>query len=71
MLLSEDEATFYSNFKLFGESFQDKYSFNALRESLGAGNCYAAGGHTACVFHCMRVAEYGLRKLAANRTLRV
>jgi hypothetical protein len=71
MLLSEDEATFYSNFKLFGESFQDKYSFNALRESLGAGNCYAAGEYTACVFHCMRVAEYGLRKLAANRTLRV
>lgn len=28
-----------------------------------AGNCYATGRYTACVFHCMRVLEKGLRAL--------
>jgi hypothetical protein len=70
-LLSEEEASFYANGKLFGESFQSKYSMSATREALCAGNCYAASQYTACVFHCMRVAEYGLRKLAANSMLRV
>ncbi|MGA8087364.1 MAG: hypothetical protein WCA10_08670 [Terracidiphilus sp.] len=71
LFFSDEEAGFYNNFRLFGESFKDKYSVNAFRESLSAGNCYAASQYTACVFHCMRVAEYGLRKLAANRNLRV
>lgn len=71
MLLSEEEAAFHSNPNLFGESFKEKYSLYALREAFDAGNCYAASLYTACVFHCMRVAEYGLRKLAANRILRV
>lgn len=70
-LLSEEEAGFYANGKLFGDSFQAKYSMSATREALCAGNCYAASQYTACVFHCMRVAEYGLRKLAANSMLRV
>jgi hypothetical protein len=70
-LLSEEEARFYANGKLFGDSFQEKYSLHATREALCAGNCYAASQYTACVFHCMRVAEWGLRKLAANRTLRI
>jgi hypothetical protein len=30
-------------------------------------NCYATGNYTACVFHLMRVAEYGLRALARER----
>jgi hypothetical protein len=34
-----------------------------------AGNCYAGGRNTACVFHLMRAAEHGLRMLA--RRLRV
>lgn len=34
-----------------------------------AGNCYAAGRSTACIFHLMRAAEHGLRMLA--RKLRV
>ncbi|HEX5235919.1 MAG TPA: hypothetical protein VFW25_11380 [Silvibacterium sp.] len=71
LLLSEEEAGFYANGKLFGDSFQKRYSIAASREALCAGNCYAASQYTACVFHCMRVAEYALRKLAANRTLRI
>lgn len=71
MLFSEEEATFYSNPDLFGESFKAKYSMHAMREAFDAGNCYAASQYTACVFHCMRVAEYGLRALARNSFLKV
>jgi len=35
-------------------------AYNELRE---AGNCLAAGLHTACVFHSMRAAEIGVRAL--------
>lgn len=71
MVLSEEEAGFYTNFDVFGNTFKEKYPVRAAVDGLSAGNCYAAGVYTACVFHCMRVAEYGLRKLAANRNLRV
>ena len=70
-VLSKEEAEFQSNPKLFGESFPQKYSIDAVRDALAAGGCYAASQYTACVFHCMRVAEHGLRKLAANTMLRV
>lgn len=70
-VLSKEEAEFQGNPKLFGESFPEKYSIDALRDALAAGGCYAASQYTACVFHCMRVAEHGLRKLASNRMLRV
>jgi hypothetical protein len=71
LVLSKEEASFYINPNLFGESFKEKYSHRALRDAMGAGSCYAASQYTACVFHCMRVAEYGLRKLASNSTLRI
>jgi hypothetical protein len=71
MLLSEEESTFYRNPNVFGESFKTQYPARAMQDVFDAGNCYAASLYTACVFHCMRVAEYGLRKLAANRTLRI
>ncbi len=71
MILSEEEAGFYNSLFIFGGSFHEKYPARALAEAMNAGNAYAAGLHTACVFYCMRVAEYGLRKLAANTMLRV
>jgi len=71
MILSEEEAGFYGNLNLFGESFQEQYPARAFIDGLQAGRAYAVGLPTACVFHCMRVAEYGLRKLAANSMLRV
>ncbi len=39
---------------------------NASKELIGAGNCYAVGEYTACVFHSMRAAEIGLRTLAKH-----
>jgi hypothetical protein len=34
-------------------------------------NCYGLGCNTACVFHLMRVAEYGLRALARERKIKL
>ncbi len=36
-----------------------------------AANCYAAGRWTASVFHSMRVAEYGLRRLAKRLKIKI
>lgn len=47
--------------------FGEKVSLNfpsALEDIKEVGNCYATDRNTACVFHCMRVVEYGLRALA-------
>jgi hypothetical protein len=71
ILLSEEEAPYFASVDLFGESLHDKYPFNALREGLSVGNCFAIGQYTAAVFHCMRLAEFGLRKLARNSFLKV
>ncbi len=53
----------------FGKSFLPPDVGAAQWEIDEAGNCYTAGRNTACVFHSMRAAEHGLRKLA--RKLRV
>lgn len=38
----------------------------ASKELVSAGNAFACGLYTACVFHCMRAAEIGLRALAKH-----
>jgi hypothetical protein len=44
-----------------------KTSFpSAHAELMEAGNCMATGAYTACVFHCMRALEHGLRVLAKS-----
>jgi hypothetical protein len=40
-------------------------------EALAATDCYALEHNTACVFHIMRVAEYGLRALAKERQIQL
>ena len=71
MILSEEEASYYANPNLFGKIVQEKYSHYALRDAVAAGSCFAASQYTASVFHCMRLAEHGLRKLASNRLLNI
>jgi hypothetical protein len=54
---------FFDRADLFGEKVGKKIP--ASRQDIKeAGTCLAAGLYTACVFHLMRVAEHGLRKLA-------
>jgi hypothetical protein len=43
----------------------------ARRDIAAAVDCYASGQNTACVFHLMRIAEYGLRALARERRVRL
>jgi hypothetical protein len=64
MFVSAERVSYYENNLLFGKEFLESFSEEAVVDMVQAGNCYAANLPTACVFHCMRVAEYGLRKLA-------
>lgn len=69
MYVPEDQALCWNNPHQFGEAFLLCFPPAAKRELIEAGNCFAASRYTACVFHCMRIAEYGLRKI--SRTLGV
>src|SRR5229473_6950447 len=61
--IPEAAVPYFENEKLFGESVYNK--FPDLREDIkDAGNCFAAALYTACVFHLMRIAEYGMRRIA-------
>ncbi|HEX3571852.1 MAG TPA: hypothetical protein VHU44_13610 [Acidobacteriaceae bacterium] len=64
MFMPSETASYWENFSIFGKDFILVFPEGAIREMIEAGNCYAARRATACVFHCMRTAEYGLRMLA-------
>jgi hypothetical protein len=57
-----DRAEYYGTSALFGDLVGENFS-SANFDIKEAGNCYAAGRDTACVFHLMRVLEIGLRAL--------
>lgn len=69
MFMPSEEASYWNSPNIFGETFILSFPEKASFEMLEVGKCFAAARGTACVFHSMRVAEYGLRKLA--RKLRV
>jgi hypothetical protein len=64
MFVPVERTQYWENYDLFGEDFILAFPKLAVFEMLEVGNCYAAGRNTACVFHCIRVAEFALRKLA-------
>jgi len=65
MFMPADQALRWQNTFQFGEKkLLERFGHRAVSEMLEAGNCYAAGRWTACVFHSIRVSEYALRKLA-------
>lgn len=66
MYMPPDEASSWQNPAYFGGKFLRFFPKAAKLEGREAGNCFAASRWTACVFHCMRLAEYGLRQLARN-----
>jgi hypothetical protein len=49
--------------KSFGQEVDDAFP-DAIRDTASAANGYIYDEPDACVFHCMRTAEYGLRGLA-------
>jgi hypothetical protein len=71
MYMSAEDASYWDSPKLFGENVLLLFPKAAVLEMREAGNCLAASRGTACVFHCMRVAEYGLRILARRVNVRL
>jgi hypothetical protein len=66
MFVSKEDAYYWDNLQIFGGDFLTTFPIDAVLEMREIGNCFVASRPTACVFHCMRVAEYGLRKLAGR-----
>lgn len=62
MFVPTKDAEYYNHMALFGLEVANKFP-KANEEITEAGNCYATGNYTACVFHLMRVVEYGARSL--------
>src|SRR5206468_6948661 len=63
LYVSEELAEYYDNKSICGSKVAEKFG-KALPDIIEAGNCYALGRPTACVFHLMRVIPYGMAVLA-------
>jgi hypothetical protein len=62
ILIPGEAAKYYNNTELFGPEVAARFP-KANTEITEAGNCYATGNYTACVFHLMRAVEHGARVL--------
>jgi len=60
MYVSPEEAQFYEQGALFGKEIAERFP-QANQEITSAGNCFATGNNTACVFHLMRSIEITAR----------
>lgn len=58
-----DKALYFQNKALFGAKVNSSFP-SAAKDIEEAGNCYAHGNYTGCVFHLMRALEHPLRALA-------
>jgi hypothetical protein len=60
--ITPEQKRYYNKTDLFGETFKANFP-TANSEVIEAGNCFAFGRHTACVYHLMRSMEIALRVL--------
>src|SRR5215204_5907005 len=65
MYIPMKQAEYHNHSALFGQDVRNKFP-KANKEITEAGNCYAAGNNTACVFHLMRAVELGVRPLVKH-----
>jgi hypothetical protein len=61
MHIPTEQANFYDQKELFGKQVNDKFP-GIQFDIVEAGNCYATGRGTACVFHLMRIMETGVQE---------
>ena len=59
LAIAWNKKDFYGQEQLFGEAVAQRFP-DATFDIKEAGNCYAVGRYTACVFHLMRTLEIGL-----------
>ncbi|QBR71440.1 hypothetical protein CU048_09270 [Beijerinckiaceae bacterium] len=63
--LTPEEAHYFRETQPFGK--ETIGAFHSSEVDIGeASKCFAIGRNTACVFHCMRILETGLRVMAAD-----
>jgi|SRR5271157_2554699 len=66
LMLSPTNSHFYDEKGTFlGQDTIDKFK-ELERDAIEAGNCFAAGRYTACVFHLMRIMERLVQDFASN-----
>jgi hypothetical protein len=70
LYVTTELAKFYEQNHLFGPWVSEKFP-NAQDDIRNAGNCYALGESTACVFHLMRAMEVVVQKLARRLSITV
>lgn len=63
--IPSDRAAYYDQRELFGKEVNDAFPETQF-DIVEAGNCYAAGRGTACVFHLMRIMEIGTQRLGSK-----
>ena len=68
--IPDDRVAFYGQVSLFGEDVAKKFK-HANDDITQAGNCYAVGQPTACVFHLMRAMEVVVRRLGRRMDVRI
>jgi hypothetical protein len=61
MYLPPEQAKCYDKPELFGTAVNSKFP-GIQFDMIEAGNCYAVGRATACVFHLMRIMETGVQE---------
>ena len=59
---AEKFKKYYLKPELFGEHVNKAFP-DALPDIVMAGDCYATDNDAACIFHCVRAAEFGVRGL--------
>jgi hypothetical protein len=59
------QAEFYSQAELFGVDVNAKFP-SIQFDMVEAGNCYAMGRGTACMFHLMRIMEVGVQAFGSK-----
>jgi hypothetical protein len=65
-----DHAQYWQQEKPFGDAVHKNFP-SARADFVDAGNCFAIEQYTACVFHCIRAAEKGMRAIARERKIKI
>lgn len=63
LYIPNERARFFENDRILSDPAKQAFP-TAYAEIREAGSCYAVGRYTACVLHCMRAAEVGVKAMA-------